>query len=155
MVPAPSPLPVVAAAIVDSLASPTLLLCTARSYPESLRGRFEFPGGKVEPGEKGEQSLHREIQEELGMSISLGFELMPPAGEAVTEDGLPAWPILEGRTMRVWLAEPRSEAFPGGGDNSHQEALWVPLRNAPELPWLETNRPILNHLLALLLGDAE
>ena len=45
------PRPVVAAAIVDSLENPTVLLACSRAYPEELRGLFELPGGKIEDGE--------------------------------------------------------------------------------------------------------
>ncbi len=41
---------VVGAAIVDSLESPSWMLVAQRSAPESLAGLWEFPGGKVEPG---------------------------------------------------------------------------------------------------------
>ena len=63
---------VVGAAIVDSLACPTRLLAAQRSYPESLAGFWEFPGGKVEPSERPEQALVREIQEELNLDIKAG-----------------------------------------------------------------------------------
>ena len=43
---------VVAAAVLDSLARPTKMLCAARSYPAEHAGRYELPGGKVEPGER-------------------------------------------------------------------------------------------------------
>ena len=72
MQPAPRPALVVAAAIVDSLTAPTRTLCARRSAPPELAGRWELPGGKVEPDESAEAALHRELDEELGVSVRLG-----------------------------------------------------------------------------------
>ena len=44
---------------------------TQRGYGE-FEGMWEFPGGKIEPGESREAALKREIQEELGIDISIG-----------------------------------------------------------------------------------
>lgn len=41
-----------------------------RAYGE-LKGKWEFPGGKIEQGETPEQAIVREIQEELGTSVSV------------------------------------------------------------------------------------
>ena len=63
---------VVAAAVLDSLARPTAMLCAARSYPAEHAGRYELPGGKVEPGESPVQALERELREEISLSVRLG-----------------------------------------------------------------------------------
>ena len=63
------PRPVVAAAIVDSLEHPTVLLACSRAYPQELRGQFELPGGKIEEGEDAVAALEREIAEELGAHL--------------------------------------------------------------------------------------
>ena len=39
-----------------------------RGYGE-FEGMWEFPGGKIEPGESSQEALKREIQEELGVSV--------------------------------------------------------------------------------------
>lgn len=48
------------------------LLITQRQASSHLGGLWEFPGGKREPGETFEQSLVREIREELGVDIAVG-----------------------------------------------------------------------------------
>ena len=47
------------------------IFATARGYGE-FKGQWEFPGGKIEPGEKPEEALVREIQEELDVKIEVG-----------------------------------------------------------------------------------
>ncbi len=44
-------------------------LLTSRPEGKVFAGHWEFPGGKVEPGESIEQALRRELQEELGITI--------------------------------------------------------------------------------------
>ena len=61
---------VVAAVISDSLENPKKFLATARGYGE-FKGKWEFPGGKIEVGETSQQALLREIQEELNVKIKV------------------------------------------------------------------------------------
>jgi 8-oxo-dGTP diphosphatase len=68
---------VVGAVIVDSLAQPRRVLAARRARSNALKGRWEFPGGKVEPGETVEAALIREVQEELDVTLMLGEELTP------------------------------------------------------------------------------
>lgn len=62
---------VVAAVICDSLQTKTRIFATARGYGE-FKGMWEFPGGKIEPGETPQQALVREILEELATEIKVG-----------------------------------------------------------------------------------
>ncbi len=62
---------VAAAIICDDLDRPTRIFATARGYG-SQKGFWEFPGGKLEPGESAETALIREIREELDVSICVG-----------------------------------------------------------------------------------
>lgn len=59
---------VVAAVICDSIENKQQVYATERGYGE-FEGGWEFPGGKVEPGESNDIALIREIQEELDVDI--------------------------------------------------------------------------------------
>ncbi len=64
----PAPLPVVCAVITDAAGR---VLLAQRPAHKHLGLKWEFPGGKVEPGESPEAALVREIREELGCDIAL------------------------------------------------------------------------------------
>lgn len=62
---------VVAAVICDDINAKNKIFATARGYGD-LKGGWEFPGGKVEPGETSQEALKREIMEELDTKILVG-----------------------------------------------------------------------------------
>lgn len=65
-----APLPtvlVVAAALIDTDGR---VLIAQRPEGKALAGLWEFPGGKIEPGERPEQALIRELHEELGIDVN-------------------------------------------------------------------------------------
>ena len=134
------PRPVVAAAIVDSLREPTMLLACSRAYPQELHGQFELPGGKVEEGEDPTAALEREIAEELGAHLIVGDRVCPEGGQW--------WPILGGRVMGVWLAEVAAGSPSPRAGASHLEARWVPLAELTALPWIVADLPIVEAVVA-------
>lgn len=62
---------VVAAVICDSFENTTKVFATARGYGD-FKGKWEFPGGKVEENETPQNALEREILEELNVEIFVG-----------------------------------------------------------------------------------
>lgn len=66
--PAPDRLAVTAALIFRE----GRLLITQRRAGDHLGGLWEFPGGKIEPGETPEAGLRRELEEELGITVTVG-----------------------------------------------------------------------------------
>jgi 8-oxo-dGTP diphosphatase len=130
----------VGGAIVDKLADPAALLVARRSAPEHLAGLWEFPGGKVEPGEEPEAALVRELAEELGIGVRLGPELPAEAPGG--------WPLNDRAGMRVWFAEV-SQGEPRPLED-HDELLWVDLQDREAvlgLPWIPADFPIVRALL--------
>lgn len=130
---------VVAAAVLDDLVRPTRLLAARRSAPSSLAGRWEFPGGKVEPGEEPRAALLRELDEELGVSAVLGDLVPGPRGDD--------WLVLHGFRMRVWLARTADEPRPLA---DHDELRWLGPDQLDDVPWLDADVPIVAAVGALM-----
>jgi 8-oxo-dGTP diphosphatase len=127
---------VVAAVIVDDLTEPTRLLAARRAAPRALAGGWEFPGGKVEPGEDPIAALHRELAEELQITVDLGTELCPPDGDT--------WPIVPGHELRLWFAVVTSgKPTPTG---SHDELRWLSGDQLGTVDWLPADRAIVAQL---------
>src|SRR6476620_12486294 len=128
---------VVGAAVVDDLTRPTRLLAARRTEPPSLAGGWEFPGGKVDPGETAEEALHREVREELGVEVELGEQVRGP---------LPGgrWPLGETFAMTVWLARVTS-GVPAPIED-HDQLRWLRRDDLYDVPWLPADLPIVDLL---------
>lgn len=103
------------------------LLAARRSAPPELAGRWELPGGKAEPGETPQQTLVRELREELGVEVR-PLERLP--GE---------WALKPGYVLQVWTAELCSgEPRPL---EDHDELRWLTPDRVNEVDWLDEDRP--------------
>ena len=101
------------------------VLAARRSRPADLAGFWEFPGGKVEPGEDPGTALVREVDEELRATVEVHDEL----GE---------WPISERYVLRLFLAEVVSGELRLGAD--HDELRWLAADELESVEWLPSDR---------------
>ncbi|MEV6173340.1 (deoxy)nucleoside triphosphate pyrophosphohydrolase [Streptomyces sp. NPDC051954] len=115
------PIVVVGAALIDG----GRLLAARRSAPSELAGRWELPGGKVEPGETSEAALVRELREELGVETEIADRV---PGE---------WPLRSPYVLQVWTAR----LLPGSLDpkplQDHDDLRWLTRAEIWNVPWLD------------------
>ena len=111
------------------------VLAARRTAPASAAGRWEFPGGKVEPGETEAASLVREIEEELGVRITVTRWL-----EGAEKVG-------ERYVLRVAVA-----SLDGGepAPTEHDQCRWLAIDELLDVDWLDADRPFLTELSGLL-----
>lgn len=127
---------VVGAAVLDRLTEPRRVLATRRRDT----GGWEFPGGKVEPGEDPVAALRRELREELSLEVRLGAELSNPAAAT--------WPVSDRYQLRVWLVAITAGVAQPGPD--HDEVRWLTRETLDEVAWLPADRMIVHELHRLL-----
>jgi 8-oxo-dGTP diphosphatase len=138
------PRPVVGAAVLDRLGGPTRLLVGRRSSPASLAGLWEFPGGKVEPGEDPRSALRREVREELGVDIRLDREVAAGHPEG--------WLLGNGARMRVFTAVIEDGRARPLQDHDLLEWRELDRDRLQQLEWIPADRPIVDALVEMLRG---
>jgi 8-oxo-dGTP diphosphatase len=121
----------VAAAFI--LRGDTVLICQRRA-DQAMALKWEFPGGKIEPGETPEQALARELDEELGISAQIGVPIIRVRhtyrnGGAVD---------LQFFTVQSFEGEIENRIF--------NDFRWVPLKELPTYDFLAADRGLIHDL---------
>jgi 8-oxo-dGTP diphosphatase len=110
------------------------ILACRRAPHKSLAGLWEFPGGKVEPGETDEVALAREIREELSIEITVGefiAESVAPAGEAMI------------RLNAYWAQTNVAGEF---SSTDHDRMEWLSPARFSDYEWAPADVPFLSDL---------
>ncbi|WP_285551127.1 (deoxy)nucleoside triphosphate pyrophosphohydrolase [Actinoplanes regularis] len=129
----PSPRVIVAAVIIDD----GRVLACQRSSPPEAAGKWEFPGGKVEPGETDQQALVRECAEELGITVEVAGRVGPDVS------------LAHGRAvLRVYAVEVLDGGVPEALE--HSALRWLTVDQLNSVPWLPADVPIVAELPKLL-----
>lgn len=115
------------------------VLLTRRPQGKPMAGLWEFPGGKVEPGEQPEHTLIRELNEELGIEVN--SDCLAPltfASHAYDDFHLlmPLW------ICRRWEGTVMAKEC--------QEFTWVRPLRLKEYPMPPADEPLIPHLVELL-----
>ncbi|EGF92548.1 CTP pyrophosphohydrolase [Asticcacaulis biprosthecium C19] len=119
---------VVAAALVDSDGR---VLIAQRPEGKQLAGQWEFPGGKVEPGETPEAALIRELDEELGITVKQAC-LAPFVFASHTYDDFHL--LMPLYLIRRWEGEPESR--------EHKALKWVRPNQMRDYPMPPADVPL-------------
>ena len=127
---------VVACALVDA---DNRILLAKRPEGKTLAGLWEFPGGKVEPGETPEETLVRELREELGIETKVAC-LAPLTFASHTYDD---FHLL----MPLYVCR-RFEGIARGMEG--QEIKWVRAQALRDYPMPPADEPLIPYLQDLI-----
>ena len=112
------------------------ILATQRGYGEFKDG-WEFPGGKIELGEKPEEALKREIKEELKTAISVGEDL------GIVEYDYPNFHL----NMRCFMCSLVSEDITL---LEHEAMKWLTAETIDTVNWLPADKPMTEKIKEIL-----
>jgi 8-oxo-dGTP diphosphatase len=106
-----------------------LVLAARRSRTMRMPLKWEFPGGKIEPGESPEACLHRELMEEMELYVSVKRAMPPSTHE------YPAFTV----TLHPFVCGILSGEMTL---NEHHAVAWLKPEELPALDWVEADRAV-------------
>ncbi len=110
------------------------ILCCRRTEYQALPLKWEFPGGKIEPGEDAPSALQRELDEELGIRAHIGRKVAQLQHQYVNGNTVE----LHFFFVQQYDGEMRNRIF--------REIRWVDRRELPKLDFLDADRKLVQQL---------
>jgi len=117
-----------------------LILAARRGQGKHMEGFWEFPGGKLEPGETPEQCLARELTEEFGIESEVGEFL----GESVFDYGEKVIKLIAYQVVHL------------AGEfqlHDHDEIRWLSHGEVHDVEWAPADIPLLELVKHMLMKD--
>jgi len=121
----------VACAVIDNGGK---VLCAQRSESMSLPLKWEFSGGKIDPGESPEECLRRELVEEMGISVRVGKSL-PPSTHHYPTFAVTLYPFICSIESGVIVL------------HEHTVIAWLPPEQLNTLDWAKADLPVIESYL--------
>lgn len=107
-----------------------LVLAAQRSAAMSMPHKWEFPGGKIDPGESPEECLRRELVEEMGVHVRVGASL------PVSTHDYPTFTI----TLHPFICKIEAGEI---ALHEHAAVTWLPANVLHTLDWAEADVPVI------------
>jgi 8-oxo-dGTP diphosphatase len=110
------------------------ILCCQRTEYQALPLKWEFPGGKIEPGEDPPQALQRELDEELGIRAQIGSKVAQLQHQYQNGNAVE----LHFFVVEQFEGELQNRIF--------REIRWVNRRELPMLDFLDADRTLVQEI---------
>ena len=128
----------VVAAVIKSVneKGEPIILATQRGYGD-LKGGWEFPGGKIEPGETPQAAIKREIMEELAAEIAVGKWI-----DMIEYD----YPTFHLSMDCFWCEIVNGDLVL----KEHEAARWLTREQLDDVAWLPADITIIDKIAAVM-----
>lgn len=130
------------------------LLALRKGPPSGSAGRWDLPGGRLEPGEALADSLAREVREETAATLGATQLLAASDFRLATPEGAPGQVVFLFYLAEI-VSDPASVSLELQDPSDHHDAIeWVPLEGALGLDWLYSYQDLARGIIARLARES-